>query len=282
MSGTLYLVSTPIGNLGDISLRAIATLQNVHSIIAEDTRNTRHLLSHYHITTPFTASYYSGVENERTAALLELLNDGQDLALVSDAGTPLISDPGYPLVREAIRHGITVVPVPGATALLAGLVASGLPTDRFAFDGALPRKSAQRQTYLKDIAKEKRTTIVHSSPHRVLRDLEAISSIMPKRDIVLAREITKVHEEFLRGTAKEVLDCLRARATQVKGECVLILHGSKQGIERAQEDKAKKLAYLLKQEKIPTKAALRILMLASNLKRNDAYSLLHKTGSPLS
>ncbi len=277
MPGILYIVSTPIGNLHDISLRAIATLRKVDFIIAEDTRNTRHLLSHYHITTPFASSYYNGVEQERIEGLLKLLNDGKDLALVSDAGTPLVSDPGYPLVHAAIGSGIKVVPIPGATAMLASLVASGLPTDRFAFDGALPRKDVQKQKYLEEITKETRTTIVHSSPHRLLLDLEAIAAIMPERHIVLAREVTKLHEEFLRGTAEIILEHLRARGTQVKGECVLILEGTKHSTKNDEQDQAEKLAYLLKKEEISTKAATQILMLALNLKRNDAYRLLHRT-----
>jgi 16S rRNA (cytidine1402-2'-O)-methyltransferase len=277
MPGILYIVSTPIGNLADISLRAITTLRKVDLIVAEDTRNTKHLLTHYRITTPFAASYYDGVEQERTQGLLKLLEDGKDLALVSDAGTPLISDPGYPLVRQAIHNGIKVVPVPGAAALLACLVASGLPTDRFAFDGAFPRRDVQRRQYLQEVSTEKRTTIVHSTPHRLLFDLEAIAAVMPERNIVVAREVTKIHEEFLRGTAKDVLKHLRARNEHVKGECVLIVEGAKHPKTNDEQDRAQKLASLLKEEKIPTKVALQILMLASSLKRNDAYSLLHKT-----
>ncbi len=277
MPGTLYLVSTPIGNLGDISLRAIATLRKVHRIIAEDTRNTRHLLSRYRITTPFTTSYYDGVEDERVAALLGILTSGEDLALVSDAGTPLISDPGYPLVREAINSGIKVVPIPGPTALISSLVASGLPTDRFVFDGALPRKDTRRYEYLRQIVLEQRTIIVHSSPHRLFADLEAIATVMPNRYIVLAREMTKLHEEFIRGTPEEVVNRLRARGTKIRGEVVLILQGAPcSRTESDDEDHAEKLALILRQETIPTKAALRILMSAFNLKRNDAYRLLHR------
>jgi len=275
MSGTLYLVSTPIGNLADITLRAIATLRMVDRIIAEDTRNTRRILSRYRIATPFTASYYQGVERERIAPLLELLSNGQDLALVSDAGTPLISDPGYPLVRAALEQGISVVPIPGATALIAALSASGMPTDHFVFDGTLPRKQSEREAYLNGIASETRTVIVHSSPHRLFDDLGAIAFILPKRRIVLARELTKVHEEFLRGTANEVLDVLQARG-DAKGECILLLGGAEPLPEQGDRKLAEELAGLLREEGISGKSALRILMRATNMKRNDAYRLLHE------
>ena len=275
MSGILYVVSTPIGNLADITLRAISTLRTVDQIVAEDTRNTRRILSRYRITTPFTASYYQGVEHERVAPLLSLLEGGKNLALVSDAGTPLISDPGYPLVRAALEHGISVVPVPGATALIAALIGSGLPADHFAFDGALPRKKGERDAYLRSIAREARTIIVHSSPHRVFSDLEAIASILPEeRTIVVARELTKVHEEFLRGSAREVLDVLQARG-EAKGECVLVIDGARPSQEQGDRILGEELAALLREEGITGKGALRILMRAADMKRNDAYRLLH-------
>ena len=275
MSGTLYLVSTPIGNLADITLRAIATLRMVDQIIAEDTRNTRRILARYRITTPFAASYYQGVERERIAPLLALLNEGKDLALVSDAGTPLISDPGYPLVRAALEQGILVVPVPGATALITALVGSGLPTDHFIFDGALPRKHSEREAYLNSIGGETRTIIVHSSPHRLFLDLEAIASVLSKRTIVLARELTKVHEEFLRGSAREILNVLQARG-DAKGECILMIRGAEAPREQGDRRLGAEMAALLRKEGISSKSALRILMCATNMKRNDAYRLLHE------
>lgn len=275
MSGTLYLVSTPIGNLGDITLRAIATLRMVDQIIAEDTRNTRRILLRYRIATPFTASYYQGVERERIAQLLELLSSGKNLALVSDAGTPLISDPGYPLVRAALEQGISVVPIPGATGLVAALVASGLPTDHFAFDGALPRKQSDREAYLNSIASETRTIIVHSSPHRVFDDLEAIASVLFERRIVLARELTKVHEEFLWGSAREILDVLQSRG-DAKGECILLISGAEPSREQGNRKLGEELAALLREEGISSKSALRILMRATSMRRNDAYRLLHE------
>lgn len=273
MTGTLYLVSLPIGNMRDITLRAISTLRTVNRIIAEDTRNTRRILSRYRINTPFTASYFQGVEGERNAPLLEMLKRGDDLALVSDAGTPLISDPGYPLVRAAVDAGFKVVPVPGATALIAALVASGLPTDHFVFDGALPRKDAERQSYLEGIHDETRTIIVHSSPHRLLYDLEAIAAILPERRVVLAREITKLYEEYLRGTAKEILSTLVAREA-VRGECILVIGGATQEQPNPDRQAARELAILLKEEGISTKTATRILNFATGISRNDAYQML--------
>lgn len=275
MAGTLYLVATPIGNLADITLRAIETLRSVDQIIAEDTRNTRRILARYDITTPFATSYYQGVERERISPLISLLEGGKNLALVSDAGTPLISDPGYPLVRAALKQNIPVVPIPGATALIVALIGSGLPADHFAFDGALPRKRGEREAYLKSIASETRTIIVHSSPHRLFLDLEAIASILPKRTIVIARELTKVHEEFLRGTAREVLDALQARG-EAKGECILLIDGAEPSQMQGDQQLAEELAALLREEGISSKSALRILMHATNMKRNDAYRLLQK------
>ncbi len=273
MAGTLYLVSLPIGNMSDITLRAISTLRAVDRIIAEDTRNTRRVLSRYRITTPFTASYFQGVERERNAPLLEMLQRGDDLALVSDAGTPLISDPGYPLVRAAIDAGVNVVPIPGATALIAALVASGLPADHFVFDGALSRKDAERQSYLASIRDETRTVIVHSSPHRLLYDLEAIAAILPERRLVLAREITKLYEEYLRGTAEEIISTLAARE-EVRGECILLIGGATREQTNPDRQAARELAMLLKEEGISTKTATRILTCATGIPRNDAYQML--------
>lgn len=275
MAGTLYLVSTPIGNLADITLRAISTLRTVDQIIAEDTRNTRRILARYRIATPFTTSYYQGVERERIVPLLALLKKGKNLALVSDAGTPLISDPGYPLVRAALEQGISVVPIPGATALITALIASGLPADHFAFDGTLPRKQTERESYLTSIVNETRTIIVHSSPHRLFLDLESIASVLPGRTLVLARELTKVHEEFLRGSAREILHVLQERG-EAKGECILLIDGAESTQQRGDQELEEELAALLRAEGIPTKSALRILMHTTHIKRNDAYRLLHR------
>ncbi len=223
--GVLYLVATPIGHLKDITLRALEVLRSVDLIVAEDTRRSRVLLEHYGIETPFGPSLYEGVEAERVERLVQFLKEGKDVALISDAGTPLIQDPGFVLVRRAVAEGIRVVPVPGPTALVAALVASGFPTDRFVFEGVPPKKPGKRRAFFESLRGEERTVVLYESPHRILKTLETLAEVLPEREICLARELTKAHEEFLRGTAEEVLRRLRERP-RVKGEFVLILRGA--------------------------------------------------------
>ncbi|MCK4411793.1 16S rRNA (cytidine(1402)-2'-O)-methyltransferase [Candidatus Bipolaricaulota bacterium] len=274
MSGKLFIVSLPIGNLEDISLRAMETLRMVDFISAEDTRDTRRILDRYRIDTPFTKSCYQGVEEDRIRPLLSLLMSGKNIALVSDAGTPLISDPGYRLVRAAIAAGIKIVPIPGASALIAALVSSGLPCDRFVFDGVVPRKEGKRNAYLQRIDEEERTVILYESPHRLAATLGAIAAILPERRIVVARELTKMYEEILRGKANEILPILEARHGKVKGEYVLLIEGSK-GIVRRDQREAEELACLLKEEGISSDLAMQILARCSGCSRNEAYRLLH-------
>lgn len=274
MPGCLYVVSLPIGNLEDITVRAIRTLRAIDFIVAEDTRTTRRVLDRYAIKTPFLGSYYQGVEAERAAGLVKLLQEGKDLALVSDAGTPLVSDPGYPLVRAAVEAGITVVPIPGPSAAIAALVASGLPADHFAFDGAVPRKAGERRAYLESIRDEARTVIVYESPHRLLVTLRAIEEITPDRRIVLCRELTKRHEEAVRGTAGEVRERLEAHGP-VRGECALVLEGGKP--MEIGDEAAARLAALLADEGVPSRTAVRILAEGFGLRRNRAYELVHGT-----
>jgi len=274
MSGKLFIVSLPIGNLEDISLRAIKTLRMVDFISAEDTRDTRRVLDRYRINTPFTKSCYQGVEEDRVRPLLALLMSGKDIALVSDAGTPLISDPGYRLVRAAIAAGIEIIAIPGASAVIAALVSSGLPSDRFVFDGTLPRKEGKRNAYLQRIYREERTVILYESPHRLVATLRAMAAILPERRIVLARELTKMHEEILRGKANEILSILEARDGKVKGECVLLIEGSKGTVKREQKE-AEEIACLLREETIPSNLAMQILARCSGCSRNEAYRLLH-------
>jgi len=274
MPGTLYLVSLPIGNLNDITLRAIQCLRKVDLIVAEDTRHTHRILSRYRIRTSFSLSLYQGVEEERVEPCLSLLREGKNLALVSDAGTPLVSDPGYPLVRAAVDAGIPVVPIPGATALVAALVASGLPTDRFVFDGAVPRKEGERSGYVAALQNEQRTVIVYESPHRLLATLQAIAGALPERRIVVARELTKVHEELLRGTASELLEVLSARG-DVKGEIVLLVAGSERPSRGAEASRAQEALLLLEAEGLSKTACARILTQILGLPRNEAYRLAH-------
>lgn len=224
-AGALYIVATPIGHLQDITLRALETLRDVDLIIAEDTRRSRVLLEHYGIEAPFGPSLYEGVERERVEKVIRMLKGGKRIALISDAGTPLIQDPGYLLVKRASEEGISVVPVPGPTALIAALVASGFPTDRFLFDGVPPKKPGKRRAYFEALKDEERTVVLYESPHRIVKTLETLVEVLPERPVVLARELTKVHEEFLRGRPHEVLAELKARPS-VKGEFVLVIKGT--------------------------------------------------------
>jgi 16S rRNA (cytidine1402-2'-O)-methyltransferase len=221
MAGVLYVVATPIGNLEDITYRAVRTLREAGVIACEDTRQTRKLLEHYSIRTP-TVSYHEHNEAERTADLAARLRSGTTVALVSDAGMPLVSDPGYRLVRAAIEDGIPVQPVPGASAALAALAAAGLPTDSFHFAGFLPPKTGQRARVLEGLAGETATLIFYEAPHRILEMLEAVEQALGPRPVVVARELTKIHEEFLRGTAAGVRAQLAARDA-IKGEITVLV-----------------------------------------------------------
>jgi len=206
---------------------------------------------------------------------VDLLREGKNLALVSDAGTPLVSDPGFPLVRAAIDAGIVVQPVPGPTAAVAAVTASGLAPDRFCFDGALPRKRSHRAEWFAGLAHETRTTVVYESPHRLLETLEILGRSLPDRRIVLARELTKLHEEFLRGTATEILDVLRERG-EVRGECVLVIEGGAPPGQDAAERTAEAILSNLDGEPIPRAALQKILQIAAGLPRNRAYDLVSR------
>jgi 16S rRNA (cytidine1402-2'-O)-methyltransferase len=220
--GTLYVVATPIGNLEDISLRAIRILREVRLIAAEDTRRTRILLAKYGIPTPLT-SLHDQNEAKKSGLLIARLLKGEEVAYVSDAGTPGISDPGYILVREAVSLGIRVVPVPGASALIAALSVSGLPMDSFLFLGFLPSKSMRRRQLLTSLREEKRTLIFYESPRRLLASMSDIVDLFGDREVVVSREMTKVYEEFLRGPASDVLNGL-GNGT-IRGEVTLIVAG---------------------------------------------------------
>jgi 16S rRNA (cytidine1402-2'-O)-methyltransferase len=218
----LYLVSTPIGNLEDITLRALRILREEVALIAcEDTRQSHKLLEHYQIRKTLV-SYHDHNEVSRTAEILEALGRGDSVALISDAGTPLVSDPGYRVVTAAIQAGYSIIPVPGPSAALAALAASGLPTDEFRFIGFLPPKAAARKKLLEDLKHETATVIAYESPHRILETLEAISEAWGDRPLVLARELTKIHEEFLRGSAASIRQTLAQRSS-VKGEITLLI-----------------------------------------------------------
>lgn len=226
-TGTLYVVSTPIGNLADMTYRAVETLRAVDVIACEDTRQTRKLLDHYGIQSALV-SFHEHNEAARTEELSGRLERGESVAVVSDAGTPLISDPGFRLVRAAAAAGIPVVPVPGASASLAALAASGLPTDEYRFCGFLPRKQGERRRYLEGLAGESATLIFYEAPHRILESLEDVAEVLRDPPVVVARELTKLHEEMLRGAASAVAAELRARAA-VKGEITLVVGKAEAG-----------------------------------------------------
>ena len=227
-NGTLYIVPTPIGNLEDITMRALRVLREVETIACEDPRVTGMLLRHYDLPRKKLISYFAGNERERINGLLQILTGGEDLALVSDAGTPGISDPGARLISAAIDAGITIDPLPGATALIPALVASGLPTDSVLFEGFLPHKKG-RQTKLRELAPEQRTIVLYESPHRILKTLgELVEYFGVDRRIALCREITKMHQEINRGPVSEILALYTARPV-IRGEFVLVIAGSDKG-----------------------------------------------------
>jgi 16S rRNA (cytidine1402-2'-O)-methyltransferase len=224
MDAAVYLVATPIGNLEDITLRALRTLRECDLIACEDTRHTRKLLSRYEIQKPLVSCHEHN-EHERAREIVERVQAGQAVAIVSDAGLPGISDPGYRVVQAAIAAGVRVIPIPGPSAVDTAVVASGLPTDSFLYLGFLPAKSGQRIKALEDLASEAPTLVFYEAPHRLLRTLEDAQSVLGDRQAVVARELTKTHEEFLRGTLSEIHAGLAARES-VKGEIVLLIAGA--------------------------------------------------------
>ena len=221
MPGILYLVASPIGNLEDITFRAVRVLKECDLIACEDTRHSLKLLNHYGIEKPLV-SYHDHNEAARSAELIGRLREGSSVALLSDAGMPLVADPGYRLVTAAVAAGISVQPIPGPSALVAALAASGLPTDAFRFGGFLPAKSGQRSSALEALKNDQATVIFYEAPHRILQTLADVDRILGARPVVVARELTKTHEEFLRGSARQILDVLQARDA-VKGEITLLI-----------------------------------------------------------
>ena len=219
-TGTLYIIATPIGNLEDITFRAVRVLGEVDLIAAEDTRHSRKLLTHFGISRPLT-SYYDHNKNFKGGYIIEKLKEGLSVALVADAGTPCISDPGFQLARDAAAAGIPVVPVPGPSAVIASLSAAGLPTDRFAFEGFLPARAGKRREKLNSLRDEERVLVFLESPRRIAAALADLLEVMGDREAVVARELTKIHEEFIRGKLADIID--RLEGTPVKGEVVLLV-----------------------------------------------------------
>ena len=245
-SGVLYIVATPLGNLGDISQRAIDTLQRVDLIAAEDTRHSKKLLVHFGIDKPMIA-FHEHNERDRSSEILTQLQAGRQIALISDAGTPLISDPGYHLIRQLHDAGIRVVPIPGPSAVVTALCAAGLPTDRFIFEGFLPSKAVAREKYLSELARETRTLVFYESPHRLLETLRAmLQSFGLGRRMTLARELTKTFETIRQDTIANIVSWVEANPEQQKGESVLIVEGAaQQPSDRYEVDSDKLLLTLL-------------------------------------
>ncbi len=267
MIGTLYIVATPIGNLEDITLRAIRILKEVKLIAAEDTRHTRHLLDRYQIGTP-TTSYHDHNKEEKAPVLVARMLEGQSVALVSDAGTPGISDPGYFLINLAIDQKVPVVPVPGAAAAVAALSISGLPTDRFVFEGFLPAKHTARLKRLQELAEEQRTVIFYEAPHKIVRTLEDLLEVFGDRVAVVTRELTKVYEETVRGTLSIILT--RLKEGTIKGEFTIVVHGAP--TEAAQDiDPAEYLRELMIHRGLSRKEAVAAAAEELGLPKRDVY-----------
>ena len=275
--GTLFLVPTPIGNLEDMTYRAVNTLKEVDLIACEDTRVTQKLLNHFDVDTPKT-SYHEHNVNEKTGELIRLLVDGQNIAQVSDAGMPSISDPGVELVKEAIAHNIAVVPLPGANAALTGLIASGISPQPFTFYGFLSRKKSDLKEELNELKNHKETLIFYESPYRLEKLMETLVEVLGEnRQIVLAREVTKRYEEFIRGTAKEVLDW--TEKTELRGEFVVILEGNKHVVEEVYwEDWSilEHIEYKMNFEKMSSKDAIKVVAKERKLPKREVYAEYHQ------
>jgi 16S rRNA (cytidine1402-2'-O)-methyltransferase len=278
----LYIVATPIGTLEDITLRALRILKEADLIACEDTRQTQKLLNHYGITTR-TVSYHEHNEITRAAELIVDLERGLRLALVTDAGMPGISDPGFRLISLAIRHNVPVVPVPGASAFLAALVGSGLPTDSFRFSGFLPARRTQRRALLESIQSSPRTQIFYEAPHRIRESLEDIVRVLGgSRHTVIAREVTKLHEEFLRGRADELLEVSRSR--ELKGEITLLIAKAEELPQQSREPATaltvgRRVSELMAAEELDEKTALKRVAREMGISKSEAYRELQRAKS---
>ncbi|WP_425666057.1 16S rRNA (cytidine(1402)-2'-O)-methyltransferase [Vibrio tubiashii] len=267
---TLYIVPTPIGNLGDITQRAIEVLSNVDLVAAEDTRHTGKLLSHFSIQTK-TFALHDHNEQQKAQVLVDKLLAGHSIALVSDAGTPLISDPGYHLVTQCRQAGVKVVPLPGACAVITALSASGLPSDRFSFEGFLPAKSKGRKDKFLEIAKVERTCVFYESPHRILDSLDDMFEILgPDREVVLARELTKTFETIQGMPLGELVEWVKADSNQQRGEMALLIHGYRASEDDSIPEEVKRTVTILTKE-LPLKKAAAMAAEIYNLKKNALY-----------
>jgi 16S rRNA (cytidine1402-2'-O)-methyltransferase len=267
-SGILYIVATPIGNLEDITLRAIRVLKEADLIAAEDTRHSRHLLDRYQIDTQLT-SYHDHNKEEKAPVLVARLLEGKSVALVSDAGTPGISDPGYFLINLAIDQKIPVVPIPGATAAIAALSVSGMPTDRFIFEGFLPAKHLARQKCLQALVAEERTIIFYEAPHKIIKSVEDMLEVLGDRHAVITRELTKIHEEAIRGTLSEILK--RLHDGSIKGEFTVIVHGASAEPLKQDIDTAEYLKNLMLHRGLSKKEAIAATAEELGLPKKEVY-----------
>ena len=276
VSGQLFIVATPIGNLEDITQRALRVLRQVDLIACEDTRHTRKLLNHFGIATP-TTSYHEHNERERAEELCEQIELGKSVALVSDAGTPLISDPGFRIVNAAIERGICVVPIPGAAAFVSALSASGLATDQFLFAGFLPSRAGARRAKLSDLADVHATLVFYEAPHRINAALKDAWDVFGNRNAVVARELTKLHEEFARGTLSELIEKFSANEMS-RGEMVLLISGETAPLASASmmspNVRLSERIEQLEREGIDQKTALKQAAKELGMKRSDAYRVL--------
>jgi 16S rRNA (cytidine1402-2'-O)-methyltransferase len=269
-TGTLYIVATPIGNLEDITLRALRILKEADTIAAEDTRHTQKLLSKFDIHTPLT-SYHDHNKEEKAPVLVSRLLEGKSIALVSDAGTPGISDPGYFLINLAIDQKVPVVPLPGATAAIAALSVSGLPTDRFVFEGFLPSKHTARLKRLEELVKDDRTLIFYEAPHRISQTLEDMREVLGDRKAVLTRELTKVHEQVIRGTLSEVKKQLEAGS--MKGEFTIIVEATASGADRVNISPEEYLKNLILHRGLPKKEAIAVAAHDLGVPKKEIYKI---------
>jgi 16S rRNA (cytidine1402-2'-O)-methyltransferase len=271
-NGTLYVVATPIGNREDLTPRAVETLKGVALIAAEDTRHSQPLLRHFGIDTPLQALHEHN-ERQVLGKIVERLQKGDAVALISDAGTPLVSDPGFPLVRECHREGIPVVPIPGPSALVTALSASGLPTDRFIFEGFPPRTQKARQEQFEALRREPRTLVFYESSHRVKECVRDMAEVFgPERPAVLARELTKLHETILWDSLGALCDVLESDPNQSRGEFVLLVAGEEQSSEEAVDRDAERVLRILLEE-LPVKQAAGLAARISGEKKNRLYQL---------
>jgi 16S rRNA (cytidine1402-2'-O)-methyltransferase len=267
VKGTLYIVSTPIGNLEDITLRALRVFKEADLIAAEDTRRSAKLLSHYGISKPMI-SYWREKEKVRSDEIIRRLQGGQSVALVSDAGTPGISDPGAVLIRKAIEEHVPVVPIPGPSAFVAALSISGLPTEEFTFVGFLPSRRVQRRKILKDLSLERTTLIFYEAPHRIIDTLADMEEMLGKRKAAVSREITKIHEEVLRGNIPEIAG--EIRKNKVAGEFVIIVEGKVEGNRPSERDVLSEVSMLMKRG-LGRKEAVKKIAGQYGLSKNELY-----------